>query len=81
MITDIGEYVRVKAVFSRGRVEILAVMWNGRLIPVRQVTHRWETKEGKFPLYHFAAVSDGMVMELCLDPVRLSWTLDRIHTQ
>ena len=81
MITEINEQVKVKAVFSRGDVKILAILWNDRLMPVDEITYRWYTRQGIYPVYHFAVSSNKTVMELCFNPVKLLWRLDKIHDE
>jgi len=79
MTTDINEPIKVKLIVGKGSIKIISLFWNSRVIPVESITYRWTTKKGIYPLFHFAVLSNGSVIEIHFNPVYLQWELDRIH--
>ncbi len=81
MITDINEPIRVKMIMGRGTIRIISLFWNNSTILVDSITYRWITKNGIYPLFHFAVSCGKNIMEIHFDPIRLQWKLDRIHME
>lgn len=79
MITDINEPIRVKLIMGKGTIKIVSLFWNNRIIPIEAITYRWTTKNGVYPIFHFAVASKKNIMEIHFNPVTLQWKLDRIH--
>ncbi|MGB9641896.1 MAG: hypothetical protein ACP5JO_00155 [Candidatus Ratteibacteria bacterium] len=79
MITDVNEPIKVKWIVGKGTIKIISLFWNSRIIPVENITYRWMTKSGIYPVFHFAVSSDNAIWEIHFDPVKLQWKLDRIH--
>ncbi|MCX7706010.1 MAG: hypothetical protein N2115_07135 [bacterium] len=79
MITEVNEYIKVKLIMGKGTVKIVSLFWNNRIIPVESITYRWITKEGVYPVFHFAVSCGPNIMEIHFNPVKLQWKLDRIH--
>ncbi len=81
MITDINEHIKVNLIMGKGTIKIVSLMWNDRVLPVESITYRWITKEGIYPLFHFAVSSGASIMEIHFNPVKLQWKLDRVHME
>ncbi len=79
MITEVGEPVRVGAVFSGGAVSIRWIVWKGRKIPIEKVTFAWKTTDGEKEVRKFAITNGTEVFEVSFYPAECRWYLDRIH--
>jgi len=75
--TEIGEAVKVGAVFEGSLVCPKWFKWVGRKIDIKEITYTWETKHGEAPLLQFA-VTDGVTMfELSFNKKSLEWRLEK----
>lgn len=81
MITDINEPIKVKLIMGKGTLKIVSIFWNNRVIPVETITYRWVTKNGIYPVFHFAVSSGRNIMEIQFNPVKLQWKIDRVHIE
>ncbi len=82
MVCEIDEPVTVGVVFdpARGGVRPVWLVWQGRKRVLREVTLRWQGKEGRATLAYFS-VTDGMQLyELCLNTEQLAWRLTKVET-
>jgi len=81
MITEIGEPVKVAAIFTPDKVKICWFIWKGRRIQVEKTTFFWKTKEGEKTIHHFALSTGQEVFEISFCPEQLSWLLEKIHLE
>lgn len=81
MITDIDEPIKVKMIVGKGTIKIISLLWNNRIVPVENITYHWITKNGIYPVFHFAVSSGKNILEIHFNPVKLQWNLDRIHME
>lgn len=80
MSTEIHEPVKAGVIFEHGSAKPAWFMWNGRRHEVREVTQRWQTKEGAATILHLG-VSDGTsVFELTFNQHTLAWQLASVET-
>ena len=77
----IGEAISVIASFGLPyNIRPVKFKWSGRLMPVKDITYSWKTREGESVLYHFS-VSDGKTLyELSFNAASLVWRLENLET-
>ena len=77
-MTTIDEPIHVNAVFRAGQVHPLWFVWAKRRYPVREVTLRWHTRQGREEFSHLAVVTaQGDMAELTFNHQTLMWHLAR----
>jgi len=77
MSTEIREPIKVVAVFDCG-MRPVKFKWQGRVYPVKEITHTWSSRDGLALSVHFA-VSDGATLfEIAYDTVSMRWTLEGV---
>ena len=76
MPVEIGDSIRVGVVFGgQPKVRPVWFIWHEREVRIREITYRWQSRDGRSVIHHFA-VSDGAnVYELRYDAGTLGWTL------
>ena len=81
MIEDIKETIKVKAIFSAGKLKPEAFMWRRRVYTVKEISGAYDSRLGRSRQLHYA-VSCGSddVFEIRLDMESMEWRLDRVHT-
>ena len=79
MGTQVNEAVKVGVVFDRGAVRPAWFIWAGRRYAVREVTQRWQTKEGRSPILHLGVTDGANGFELAFNQETLSWSLAAIE--
>lgn len=82
MLTDVGEIIKVGAVFypeqdGHGIVPKWFI-WEGRRFSVDRVTFRWKVRDGRMMFYHFAVISGATLYELTYNAAELEWKLMNI---
>ena len=80
MSTEINERIAVGAVFDRGAVKPAWFVRGRRRYVVREVTQRWQTREGDAPILHVGVTDGASCFELALNQHTLSWTLVAVET-
>jgi len=76
MITEVGETVKVGAVFEPEQVLVPKwFVWNGRKFSIQRVTFTWKVRDGQRWFHHFAVTDEARVYELTYDVSSLSWKL------
>ena len=82
VVEEIRESIDVLTVFRNGRLEPMKFKWTGRTHSVSRITFRWVTKEGQYPVYHFALEVENMdgAYELAFRPATLGWQLVYVQT-
>ncbi len=76
----IGEHISVIASFGLPyKIRPMRFKWNRRLFELKEITYKWETREGQTRFYHFS-VSDGKTLyELSFDTSSLLWRLEKVE--
>jgi hypothetical protein len=74
----IGEKVNVLASFAGG-IRPIKFKWSGRLIPVKEVTYTWKSREGKANIHHFSVTDGTSLYELSFDSQSLIWRLENLE--
>ena len=77
MATDIGEKIKVMAVFEKG-VRPVKFKWRGRVYPVKEITYTWASKEGEAPIIHFSVTDGATLFELAYNQNELERTLNKV---
>ncbi|HEY5595047.1 MAG TPA: hypothetical protein VIL61_07820 [Nitrospiria bacterium] len=76
MITEVGEPIKVGAVFDPEQaIAPKWFVWNGRKYVVQRVTFTWKVRDGQKLFYHFAVTDEANLYELTYDASALSWKL------
>lgn len=90
MTTTIDEAINVIAIFENQpcsepapprhvAMRPVKFRWRGRLYPVKEITYRWQSNEGRSTVLHFS-VSDGRALyELTCNKDSLKWRLGSIE--
>jgi hypothetical protein len=79
-VEEIDEPIDVMTIFRDGAIRPVKFKRGGRTYTISRVTYEWITKEGSYPLYHFAVMADGDdVYEIHLNTFTMSWTLAKVH--
>ena len=79
MAVEIDEPVTVGVVFDRGAVRPVWLAWQGRKRVLREVTLRWQGKEGRATLAYFSVTDGTHLYELCLNTEQLTWRLTKVE--
>jgi hypothetical protein len=81
MIEEIKETIKVKAVFSAGRLKPEAFEWRRRVYSVKEIFGAHDGRLGRSRQLHYAVgCGSDDVFELRLDMESMEWRLDRVHT-
>jgi hypothetical protein len=76
MITEVGEAIKVGAVFDPEQIiQPKWFVWNGRKYAIEKVTFTWKVRDGQKIFYHFAVTDGANLYELTYDASTLSWKL------
>lgn len=73
MGTHINEPIHIAVVFSHGAVKPAWFLWQGRRHDVREVTMRWQTRDGRDPILHLGVTDGANDFELTLNQQTLTW--------
>jgi hypothetical protein len=79
MGTEIREPIKVGAVFDRSQVTPAWFVWGGRRYAVRDVTQRWQTREGSTPILHLGVTDGSSCFELTFNQHTLLWLLASVE--
>lgn len=79
MGTRINEPITVGAVFQQSLVRPAWFRWGGRLYTVRDVTQRWQTKDGQALLWHLGVTDGATCFELIFNAATLRWSLAAVE--
>lgn len=81
MIEEVKEKIKVKAIFSEGRLKPEAFEWRRRVYAVKDVFGAYNNRLGRSRQLHYAVGCGGEdVFEITLDTDNMEWRIDRIHT-
>ncbi len=80
MGTDVNEPITVSAVFDRSQVRPAWFLWGRRRYAIREVTQRWQTRDGSAYLLHLGVTDGATCFELIFNQHTLVWRLASIET-
>ena len=76
MITEVGESIKVGAVFDPEQtLQPKWFVWNGRKYTIQRTTFSWKVRDGQRLFLHFAVTDGANLYELTYDALTLSWKL------
>jgi len=75
MTVPINEPIVAGVVFGRHQLQPSWFLWNGRRVPVREVTQRWQTREGRAMILHLGVTDGSTCFELVFNQDTLRWSL------
>jgi hypothetical protein len=75
MGTPINEPIRTGVVFDYQSVKPVWFMWGARRYPIREVTQRWQTRQGTTPILHLGVTDGVSCFELAFNQDTLTWRL------
>lgn len=78
MGVEIGEPVKVVAVFDRG-LKPVRFKWKGRVYHVKEITFTWQTSHGDTRCIHFSVTDGSTLYELSYNQSAMTWSLERIE--
>jgi hypothetical protein len=78
---EIGEKIKVLAVFKNGTVFPHVFEWRGRRRQIDKVNLSYQEREGSSINYWFAVDSDGLVAKIRYNNVSMIWTMEEIWTE
>jgi len=81
-VEEVDEPIDVLTIFRDGSMRPAKFKWAGKTYKISRVTYEWITREGSYPIYHFAVLADGDaddVYEIELNSFTMSWTLAKVH--
>ena len=81
MGTPIHESIKAAVVFDHSSVIPAWFVWKGRRYPVRSVTQRWQTREGRTPILHLGVTYGATCFELTFNQDTLIWRLASVETE
>ncbi len=79
MGTAIHEPIKIGVIFDYGAVRPAWFLWGGRRYNVREVTQRWQVKEGRATVLHLGVTDGASLFELVFNQETLSWWLVSIE--
>ena len=77
--TEIGEPVKVGAVFDKTKIQPMWFIWNGRRYDLRGVTYEWVDSRGTAKLHCFSVWDGTDIYELTFNLKLLSWRLEKVY--
>jgi len=79
-VEEVDEPIDVLIIFRDGTMRPVKFKWAGKTYAISRVTYEWMSKEGSYPIYHFAVMADGDdVYEINLNTFTMRWTLAKVH--
>ena len=80
MGTEVNEPIKVGAVFNRSVVKPAWFIWGQRRYTVKEVTQRWQTKEGQASILHLGVTDGASCFELTFNQYSLVWHLASVES-
>ncbi len=77
-VEEIGEPIRVLAVFSGGGVEPIRFRWAGRTYRVEAVNGRWVDRHGEGYSLYFSVQAGEETFTIHFSSVQVQWWLDQV---
>jgi hypothetical protein len=78
MVTEVGERIKVMAVFDGG-VKPVKFRWRDRVYPVREVTYTWRSMDGSARIMHFSVTDGSTLFELTFNQATMRWSLESVE--
>lgn len=78
---EIGEQIKVLAVFKNGTVFPYAFDWHNRRHKINKVNLAYQEREGASINYFFAIESKGLVAKLKYNDRSMMWSLEEIWNE
>jgi hypothetical protein len=78
---DVGEKIKVLAVFKNGTVFPYVFLWNGKSHRIDKVHLSYQEREGSSINYFFAIESRGLVAKLKYNNISLTWELVEVWVE
>ena len=79
-VEEVNEPIDVMTIFRDGSMRPVKFKRGAKAYKISKVTYEWVTKEGNYPINHFAVMADGDdVYEIHLSTLTMSWTLAKVH--
>ena len=79
MGTRVDEPVKAGVVFGPEGIKPVWFIWKKRRYEVRDVTMRWQTKEGSATILHLGVTDGANVFELTCNQQTLTWRLAEVE--
>ena len=86
MITEIGEPIKVGAVFGADciggkKIKPVWFAWKGRQYRIKEVTYTWTNKEGMACVHYFSVTDGQNLYEISYNTETMVWKLIAIETE
>ena len=82
MTQDVNEPIDVLSIFRDGAMRPVKFKWSQRTLLIRRVSYRWVTREGAYPVHHFAVMVDGHdSYHITFDTYTMHWVLESVDTE
>lgn len=79
--TEIGEPVKVGAVFDKARISPKWFFYNGVKHNLQKITYEWVDRRGSSRILCYAVTDGSNLYELSLNMKMLSWRLEKIYLE
>lgn len=79
-VVEVGEKIKVGAVFEDERVTPKWFFWGRTKHELKSVEHRWRARSGEAALMYFSATDGANVFELQFNLKTAEWFLEKIYT-
>ena len=79
MSTEVHEPIKTGVVFDRSLIKPAWFIWGQRRYTVKEVTQRWQTKEGSEPILHLGVTDGTTCFELAFNQHTLTWHLASVE--
>ncbi|MFC2048831.1 hypothetical protein ACFLR5_01260 [Elusimicrobiota bacterium] len=79
--TEIGEPIKVGAVFDNSRIKPKWFIWNRKKYSISEITYNWVDKNRGIKHYFFSAWDGKDLYELSFNMKFLTWRLEKIYLE
>lgn len=79
MGTEIHEPITTGVIFDHGVITPAWFIWGGRRYQVREVTQRWQAKNGQATIVHLGVTDGASLFELAFNQQTLIWSLASVE--
>jgi hypothetical protein len=79
MYKDVGEKLKVLAIFDNGQVSPKILRWGKRKLLIKKVNLEYQEREGRSINYYFAVETDkDDVLKIKYNNENLAWTIEEV---
>jgi len=79
-VEELNDPIDVVTVFRDGRMAPVKFRWSGRVYPITRVAYTWVTRQGAYPVHHFAVFTDdGQSWEILLNTQTMQWSVVKVQ--